>query len=287
MNDYKILLVEDAPHWRKILKIYINTALDHLGSRAEIFEAESLERAWDRLENDKWDLLCTDIGLSETAGASEGNLLVSRASEKNIPTIVISGTPTVTSKQVRDFFMKYKVADFFPKQTFNSTEFVQLVELLLYSSEPNIIIFYNSANSKEANELKSTLFSRLSSNNLRLYYYNEKHKNNHMWNETIPQLLKSTVAVILVLSADFLASHVDESSLPKFINNIISSGKKVISVVISPCDVHSAEQIFSLSNVNIIDCLEIGDEISDQEALLDSVTKKIGAILNEDQIIFH
>ncbi len=135
MSNYKILLVEDALHWRKILNNYINTAINNLAGNAHISEAESLEQAWDMLENDRWDLLCTDIGLSVTAGATEGTLLVSRASEKNIPTIIVSGTPSVTPQHVRDFLKKYKVADFLYKQTFNSLEFVQLVEHLLKAKD--------------------------------------------------------------------------------------------------------------------------------------------------------
>jgi len=291
MSNYKILLVEDALHWRKILNNYINTAINNLAGNAHISEAESLEQAWDMLENDRWDLLCTDIGLSKTAGATEGALLVSRASEKNIPTIIISGTPSVTPKHVRDFLKEDKVADFLYKQTFNSLDFVQLVEKLLYSnnklekSTQKIIIFYSKYNFKEVSKLKDDLFSRfgLTNSNTIIEYFNEILKDNHEWHKSIAQSSENITSVLLILSADFIASHADESSvLPVLVKNIISTGKKVIPVCISPCDIYLAKKIFGLYNINIIEYAAVTKEIPNQEMLLDDLINQIWNALNDN-----
>ena len=245
MSDYKILLVEDALHWRKILINYINTALNNLGGHANIYQAESLEQAWDLLENDRWDLLCTDIGLSEKVGATEGTLLVSRASEKNIPTIIISGTPSVTPKHVRDFFKKDKVADFIYKQSFNSLDFVQLVEQLLSKNNnlPNeVFICYSHIDNENSDPNKCWLnrfqkfLAPLIRENVITVFSDKDINTGDDWHNTIQAHLDKAKAAVLLISPSFLASnYIANSELPVLLKNANIHGTKIFPIIISPC----------------------------------------------------
>ena len=266
MSEFNILLVDDMLHWRKILKNYINTALSHLGSKGNICEAENLEQAWDMLENNRWDLLCTDIGLSEATGAIEGTLLVSRASEKNIPTIIISGTPSVTPKHVRDFLLKDKVADFFYKQSFNTIEFVKLVEQLLSKSVklvevkptdqllsenrklPKVVfICYSHADNENSDPKKCwrdrffKIITPLIRQNVITVFSDKDINIGDNWHKKIQEHLSNASAAVLLISPDFLASeYIANSELPVLLKNASIDGTKIFPIIISPCGYNTA-----------------------------------------------
>ncbi len=131
MSNYKILLVEDDSPWQKILKTHIETALRRLETHGYIRIAVNLEKALDIInEENDWSLLCTDIGL-EGSHDNKGAVLVGLAAERNIPTVIVSGTPAVTPQLVRDFFMEYNVEDFFSKQRFDTKAFTNIVKRIL------------------------------------------------------------------------------------------------------------------------------------------------------------
>ncbi|GEM_PF-2388389 len=241
MKKYRILLVEDAPSWRKILKMDINDALDHLIGCANIYEAENLEQAWDLLENNTWDLLCTDIGLSDTAGATEGKLLVSRASEKNIPTIIISGTPSVTQKDVRDFLKEYNVADFLYKQFFSSIEFVQLVQKLLKLPKRVFMCYahadnYNNDPKKRWLDRFQKTIAPLIRENVIIVFSDKDINIGDNWHDIIQGRLNRASATVLLISPDFLASeYIANSELPVLLKNAADRGIKIYPLIISPC----------------------------------------------------
>ena len=246
MSEYKILLVEDTPHWRKILNNYIQTALDHLDCQGKICEAENLEQAWDKLENDRWDLLCTDIGLSEVSRENAGALLVNRSSEKGIPTIIVSGTPSVTPQNVRDFLKEDKVVDFFYKQTFNTTKFVELVQRLLSESRElprkSIFICYAHADNENTDPMKCWLdrflifikplilqedITVLSDNNIGI---------GDDWHTTIQKCLSKATAAVLMVSPNFLNSeYIRNNELPVLLKDANIRGVKIFPIIISPC----------------------------------------------------
>jgi len=289
MNDCKILLVEDAPHWRKILRICIQTALDHLGCHGHIGEAENLEQAWDMLENGSWDLLCTDIGLSEASGENEGALLVSRSSERNIPTIIISGTPAVTPQHVRDFLKEQKVADFFYKQSFNRIQFIGLVKCILYPyAMPNVIIFYDNSDSDDVKEIKKIMSSNieLESNKIVIADFDEKLTAKFEWHESIVKSPKSIIAAILMISADFLASHSGQSTqLPSLVKKLSASGVRAIPVYLAPCDIQYAKRIFDLEDIEFIGSSLMSSDEEDQAKILHELAKQtLDAIINSIRI---
>ncbi|MFZ4699337.1 MAG: TIR domain-containing protein [Candidatus Methylumidiphilus sp.] len=317
MSEFNILLVEDMPSWRKILKNYINNALEKLECDAIICEAENLEQAWDKLENNRWDLLCTDIGLSDATGAIEGTLLVSRASEKNIPTIIISGTASVTPKHVRDFLLKDKVADFFYKPSFNTIEFVKLVQRLLSESvklmdlkpveqlpsknnslSKGVFICYSHADNENSDPKKcwrdrfQKTIAPLIRQNLITVFSDKDINTGDNWHNKIQENLNDASAAVLLISPDFLASeYIANSELPVLLKNATIRGTKIFPIIISPCGYNTATfkypdpkigpnefELSSLQSANPPSSTLVDMEEGDQNRVLQKVADELAKL---------
>ncbi len=139
MAPFKILLVEDETSWQDILKDFLKTALkntEHPENPIQI--VATYDEAKKALESDgSWDLLVADISLGKPDN-NFGKFLIRRAYELKIPTIVVSGTITVSD--VRTFLKEYEVNDFFSKEDFASQEkdFIESVEKILNSLQKNL-----------------------------------------------------------------------------------------------------------------------------------------------------
>jgi nucleoside phosphorylase/CheY-like chemotaxis protein len=140
MSYFKILLVEDNEYWQDILKEDINKAVDNIGQTESIVELiEYFNKAYKILKDNVWDLLVTDIGLG---GANEshqkrGVRLVKLALQKQIPAIVVSGTPSVTTQDVRNLLMQHKASDFFSKADFDDDKFIAKIQEILQNNSTN------------------------------------------------------------------------------------------------------------------------------------------------------
>ncbi|MEE9396118.1 MAG: TIR domain-containing protein [Methylococcales bacterium] len=241
MKEYKILLVEDELVWCDILKHHIQTALDNLKITGDIQVTNNLEKAWDIFEGEEsWDLLCTDIALGDEFGDTEGTVIVSRAAERKIPTVIVSGTEAVTTQLVRNFLKVDKVADFFAKKNFDDSSFVRLVEKLL--APTRVFICYAHADNEDSDPKKRWL-ERLEIN-LKpferqgdiMFFSDKDVKPGENWHERIQHELNNASSAVLLVSKDFLASdYIANSELPVLLKNAADGGLRVFPIIISPC----------------------------------------------------
>ncbi|GAB1543112.1 hypothetical protein NUACC21_57860 [Scytonema sp. NUACC21] len=144
----RILLVEDDPDWQNILKDLIENACnnirDQISDQQDIIKSvKTFTEARTMLQNSDWHLLVTDIGLIDSSHSNKDKLgkhLVEFARKKNIPTIVVSGTPVISTKDVRNLLKEHSIVDYFSKRDCDGQKFVSTVEQVLQQqlqSSPN------------------------------------------------------------------------------------------------------------------------------------------------------
>ena len=127
-------MVEDTQSWQKILDGKIRNAVQNMGNiDCDIKIIDNFDEAYTTLKEGSWDLLVTDISLSDSEQEQKklGQELVELAYNKNVPAITVSGSETLTNEDVRDLLLEYKAYDFFSKNKFDSKRFINSVELLL------------------------------------------------------------------------------------------------------------------------------------------------------------
>lgn len=135
MNGNQILLVENECEWQEILKLHIMRALP----KTALSTATGFPQANDKLANENWQLVVTDIGLPPADSHVFGMQIVQCAHKLNIPCIVVSGAPAMTNQLVADAITKYN-AHFFSKDHLESdpsrqNEFQQLIRELVGFTE--------------------------------------------------------------------------------------------------------------------------------------------------------
>ena len=129
----KILLVEDHPTWQNILKKEIKHAIKPFDSKCLIEVFSDFDQADKALDSEgPWDLMVTDIGLGSPESRQKlGKILVESACRLDVPTIVVSGTPVLTPKDIRDLLKVYRAYDFFSKQHFDGDTFILRIQEIL------------------------------------------------------------------------------------------------------------------------------------------------------------
>lgn len=137
MTTVKVLLVEDHPTWQKILRDDVQDALRKTNALGEIEIVETYDEACLWLEKEEWHLLVTDIGLGSPSESLQklGIRLVKLAYEHQIPAIAVSGTSHLQPQDVRKLFKEVGASDFFSKQEFDDTKFIETVQTLLKNAE--------------------------------------------------------------------------------------------------------------------------------------------------------
>ncbi|WP_457639679.1 response regulator [Persephonella sp.] len=113
----RCLIVDDIPEYTHTLEFYLE---EHF----IMDKAYSYEDAVKLLENNRYDLVITDVRLKETDGNKEGLKIVEIAKNKNIPAIVISGYRNL-GYAVEAIS---KGADYFIEKPIDIDEFIKIVE---------------------------------------------------------------------------------------------------------------------------------------------------------------
>ncbi|MEN6441942.1 MAG: caspase family protein [Syntrophobacter sp.] len=126
-----ILIVEDADVWQDILSERVTQAVEEMGYNPDIHTAKTYASAKDLMNKRKWDLIITDIGLGEKSEQKLGMRLAESAFCRKVPCIVVSGTPILRPRDVRDLIREHRVHDFFSKEAFDSKEFIREVQTVL------------------------------------------------------------------------------------------------------------------------------------------------------------
>lgn len=146
----KVLIVEDELDWQDILKEYVGIALRGINASDEsIYVAKNYHEAREAIEiKGPWNLLVADITLDQSKqdlGRNLGQVLITLAHEKKIPTIVVSGTISVSD--AGGFLRQFHVIDCFSKEDFASFEstFVNDVRQACISSQESKTTVNNSA----------------------------------------------------------------------------------------------------------------------------------------------
>jgi serine/threonine protein kinase len=132
--EYKgrVLVVEDDPFWQELIR-------ETLEAEHQVVVAEDYDQAKDVLEKvknqqERIDLVTVDMGLpgqlqSEDATVEAGQRIVHylRRFHPDIPCIVVTGLPDISTTHVRDLFKRYNVFDFIAKGEFDLKEFLDTV----------------------------------------------------------------------------------------------------------------------------------------------------------------
>jgi CheY-like chemotaxis protein len=123
---FNVLLVEDNEDWLSILEDFVKDSIQQIGHENSTIKAVTKYGDARKLISEyKWNLLVTDIGLGNNA-QQLGRRLIEQAYALNIPVIAVSGTPIVTTKNVRDILKEDGAVDYFSKSEFDSEEFNEL-----------------------------------------------------------------------------------------------------------------------------------------------------------------
>lgn len=151
----RVLIVEDELSWQEILRDYIGIALRNIDIPEDnVFVFGTYPEARSAIEkNGPWDLIVADITLDasrQVLGRNYGQFLVALAYEKRIPTIVVSGTISVSD--AGNFLRRYGVLDCFSKEDFAAFEstFVDGVKKALETGRTELA---NSSNKSDDSKL--------------------------------------------------------------------------------------------------------------------------------------
>jgi len=119
-----ILIIEDTQEWRETLR----SLLESEGYR--VFEASTAAEAMELLISKPFHLALVDISLryqdeSDESGMHLLEAMKKRGLDRVVKSIVISGYGT--RRRMRRAFVDYDVADFIPKEEFDTEEFLEIV----------------------------------------------------------------------------------------------------------------------------------------------------------------
>jgi response regulator of citrate/malate metabolism len=136
----KVLIAEDEKPWQEIIAEYVEVVLRDINEPEEgILISETYQSAKNAIDSQgPWNLLIADITLDskkQIIGKNYGQLLITRAYELKIPTIVVSGTISVSDAGA--FCRQYGVVDCFSKKDFASFEtiFMDIIKKTLLASQ--------------------------------------------------------------------------------------------------------------------------------------------------------
>jgi len=131
--NHNILVVEDDPFWQNLIQETL--AGDYQVRVVATYDEakQVLEEA--KRQEERIDLVTVDMGLpslldSEGATIKAGQRVVNYLSRHHpdVPCIVVTGLPDISTTQVRDLFKRYNVFDFITKHNFDLGEFLDIVE---------------------------------------------------------------------------------------------------------------------------------------------------------------
>lgn len=123
MGQLEILLVENDSYWQNILEEKIAEALQNIpGAVRPRLVTRAPEAHTALLQEGPWDLIITDIGLDSPQNLP-GRQLVEVANKLHVPCIVVTGVAT-SAVQVKTFFKRQNVYNYFGKDSFDSKEFI-------------------------------------------------------------------------------------------------------------------------------------------------------------------
>jgi hypothetical protein len=218
-------------------------------------KAVDLGSAWDILEREEnWSLLCTDIGLSQISRDNEGTHLVSRAAERGIPTIIVSGAPTVTPQHVRDFLKKDHVEDFFHKQSFDRSAFISLVQRILKDQMPppsqktiKAFISYSHAQHQYYPIFKNDFIEHSKPINIEVFGDDDMPLGVSWENHLKGKISGCDIVILLVSQSFMISSFIMQNEFGLALSRL-KSGHNIIIVPVyfAPCQFKSAEELASL-----------------------------------------
>ena len=124
----RVLVVEDAPNWQRIIGELIQEVAGELGFSVETVIASSFEGALAYIDTSSFDCITVDNKLGNITMA---NTLLHRIAnlKKRVPVVVVSGV--VEPNDVRNFFKDYNIEEFFWKKGFRPKEFRETLASLL------------------------------------------------------------------------------------------------------------------------------------------------------------
>jgi len=150
----RILIVEDESSWQEILRDYVGIAVRGINASEEgIYVLGTYSEARSAIErNGPWDLIIADITLDasrQVLGKSHGQVIVALAHERKIPTIVVSGTISVSDAS--NILRRYGVIDCFSKEDFAAFEstFIDDVKKTLSTAKASIVDSFNRSSTSE------------------------------------------------------------------------------------------------------------------------------------------
>ncbi|MDZ7956513.1 MAG: TIR domain-containing protein [Aulosira sp. DedQUE10] len=253
MMGFKILLVEDNESWQDELQEDISHALCDIGHPESTIELiEYFNKAYQALNESDWDLLVTDIGLGGSGESQQkrGIQLVKLAHKRQIPSIVVSGTPVVNNQDVRNLLKKFGASDYFSKPDFDDEMFIAKVKELLQkdhldnqvlptkdlvtgNSEEKMRDVFICHASEDKQEVIEPLVDAFNKTNISYWY----DKAEIRWGDSITRKVNEGLSisrfVIVVLSKAFLLKNFPQRELYSALNiEIYSAETKVLPLIV-------------------------------------------------------
>ncbi len=137
----QVLVVEDDIFWQDLIRETLEEEC-HVIVAATYDEAklvlEKVKSGQERIDAVTVDMELPSQLQSEGASVEAGQRIVNylRRFHPNVPCIVVTGMPDISTTQVRDLFKRYNVFDFVAKAQFDLGEFLDIVKRAIEQSRP-------------------------------------------------------------------------------------------------------------------------------------------------------
>ncbi|MBM3175550.1 MAG: CHAT domain-containing protein [Chloroflexi bacterium] len=153
----RVLVVEDAPNWRKLIGELLQEVASALDCTIEVVIASCFEEALSKIATMPYDCFTIDNKLPD---GHRAKLLLDRIARlaPRVPVVVISGE--VKPSDVRDFFRDYEIDEFFWKREFDPKKFKQRLTELLAPGEKIKGSMHQERSADNQKKLQRRLFLR-------------------------------------------------------------------------------------------------------------------------------
>lgn len=148
-----------------------------------------------------------------------------------------------------------------------------------------IFISYSHKDKKDWLSKVQTHLKVLNYQNIDFDFWDDTRiKAGQKWKEEIEKALDKSIAAILIISTDFLASDfVQKKEIPQLLNSAHEKGTKLISLIVKPCRFKNQIGLNDLQAINDPDNSLINLSEGEQEEILVKLTDRIEEIILENK----
>ncbi|GGA85707.1 hypothetical protein GCM10008015_28040 [Flavobacterium palustre] len=182
--------------------------------------------------------------------------------------------------KVKEISSNYKIRTYSSPASSN-----KMIASIEKTEKPMIFISYSHKDKKDWLSKVQTHLKVLNHQNIDFDFWDDTRiKAGQKWKEEIEKALNRSIAAILIISTDFLASDfVQKKEIPQLLNSANEKGTKLISLIIKPCRFKNQIGLNDLQAINDPDNSLINLSEGKQEEILVKLTDRIEEIILENR----